>query len=611
MLGIVLTAGIADAIGQERRADKKAVEGFEKAKLLVQRNRLAEALQVLQKAIGYDSCCAELYFLKADIYNKQKDTLQEKEAMEKGLALDSVNYPMYYFYLGENYRKNGGYQKALVNYSAYLRKDKKKVKASWVQRQMENCEFALHAMETQKKQAVELFMETPEDTYWPCWDVSGQTVLYTTQHKETENIWMRRDSIDYFLNINTWHNEGTQTLTADGQMMFFTGCGRPDSRGSCDIYVAYRISDTLWSVPMNLGEPINTDAWEAQPSVSPDGTKLFFASTRSGGRGGSDIWYSTLLSREENGRQHWSKPQLLYFNTSGNEMAPYLHYDGKTLFFASDGYPGMGGMDIYKVNLENKDVPVNIGITVNTYRNEMGFVVDASGRKGYFASDAGGKKKIYRYDLEDQMVCEEVTYLKLDVKDEGGRRIQPDFLIVQSLLDGDTLAYYDRGYMPADLMACLPAHALVLISVLKKGYLYYSDTLQMQLATFASPLRREVVLQPIRSGNVWVLKGIFFDVGDYHLRPESEAELQQLVYFLRQNPETKIEIAGYTDNSGEKEYNDRLSENRAFEVYKYLFMNRISKERMVYKGYGEAYPVASNETEAGKAMNRRTEIKIK
>ena len=121
-------------------------------------------------------------------------------------------------------------------------------------------------------------------------------------------------------------------------MMYFS---RENGRNSFDIYVAYRLSDTSWSEPVNLGAPVNTDGWEAQPAVSADGTRLYFASTREGGRGGSDIWFSYLLRREADGRQLWSQPRCLYFNTGGDEMAPFLYFDNKTLFFASDGYAGL------------------------------------------------------------------------------------------------------------------------------------------------------------------------------------------------------------------------------------------------------------------------------
>lgn len=598
------------SVAQKVSANKKAQQGYEEAMQLYRSKRYEEALKALEKAAAYDRF-AELAFLKADICNKQKDREAESRAIEEGLALDSLKYTGYYFFLAENYMLRGEYEKARKAYTQYLEKDKRQQQAVRAQGQLKNCEFALHALAAGEKKERELFIGSGRDVYWPSLDVTGETVLYTSLDEGEENIRMRKGGKTFFLPLNTSENEGTQSLTADGQMMYFTGCGRPDSRGSCDIYVAYRLSDTSWSEPVNLGEPVNTDSWEAQPAISADGRRLFFASNRPGGRGGSDIWYSTLLGRSDDGRQRWSEPRLLYFNTPGQEMAPFLYYDGRTLFFASDGYPGMGGMDIYKADLEEAGEPVNLGISINSHENEMGFVVDATGRRGYFASSSQGKRNIYRCELEDRVKCPETAYLKLRIRDEEGNAIVPDQLTVQILGKQDTLALYDGMYVHSRMSVCTPAENTLLLSVLKTGYLYYSDTVRIGRAGWEHPAEREIVLRKIRENGSLILKGIFFEVDDYALRPESEAELQQLAAFMQRNPEIAIEIAGYTDNAGTDEHNLRLSENRAFEVFKYLFLHRIKKDRMTYKGYGKADPVAPNDTEEGRALNRRTEIKVK
>lgn len=591
--------------------DKKAGRKFQAAKELFRQQDYEGALRVLQEAESTGLSCAEFYFLQADIYDRLKKNEEEGKAIEKGLSLDSLKYTSYYYFLGECYFGQGNYAKARDCYRLYLERDPKRNREKETLAQIADCDFAEQALRTQERQSVELYIASEKDVYWPSLDITGKTVLFTRLDEKGEDIWVRADSSGYPLNLNTEDgNEGTQSLTADGQMMYFTGCERPDSRGSCDIYVAYRISDSIWSDPVNLGYPVNTDAWEAQPAISADGTKLFFASTRAGGKGGSDIWYSTLLQRSPDGRQAWSEPRPLYFNTPGNEMAPFLYYDGKVLFFSSDGYPGMGGMDIYRVNLEQPDFPENIGITVNTCRNEMGFVVDASGKRGYFSSDRSGTKNIYRYTLEEKVQCDEMAYLRLEVQDESGREIIPDKLLVIRPERADTLAYYDEVYAPGEMISCVPANSLLLICVQKAGYLYYSDTLQIGRADYAHPQARTVVLKKIRPEVSQVLKGIFFDVDDYALQSESRFELEQLTEFLKQNPYVKVEIAGFTDNSGSKEHNLRLSEARAFEVYKYLFVRHIRKERMTYKGYGEEEPVDTNATPEGKAKNRRTEIRI-
>ncbi len=597
--------------GLSGQVNKKALQEYEAAKQYLKSHSYGKALQALDRAEQYNAGMASVWFLRADLYHQLKDTDNEILSMQKGFALDSTGFTAYYFYLGEGYFSRGAYAEALAAYRKYTTTDAGQNRVEEARKRIANCLFALEALRTGERQSVELFIGSEKDVYWPSLDITGKTVLYTRLENDEENIRMYRDSADYYLNINTpFYNEGTQSLTADGQMLYFTGCNLPDSRGSCDIYVSYRISDTLWSEPVNLGDPINTDAWEAQPSVSPDGTRLFFASSRAGSKGGCDIWYSVLRARWPGGRQIWSPPQPLLINTPGNEMAPFLYYDGKILFFASDNYPGMGGMDIYKVDLEGSGEPENIGITVNTHRNEMGFAVDATGKWGYFASDRDGLKNIYRYRLEEEVACEEVAYMQLLVENEEGRGIVPDRVFVQDMVQGDTLFYYNEAFMPRELITCVPSDCRLLVSVLKKGYLYCSDTMHVGRAAYDAPQTKILTLRKIRPERVLVLKGVFFDVDRSVLKPESKRELEQLVEFLKMNPEVKIEISGHTDDSGTDEHNDRLSEERAFEVYKYLFLNRIKKERMQYRGYGKREPVAPNDTEEGRAKNRRTEIKV-
>ncbi|MDL2251248.1 OmpA family protein [Odoribacter sp. OttesenSCG-928-J03] len=596
--------------GQTVSTNKKANEYYRQALSLYGKGEFSTALEKLEKASGYDDF-AELYFLRADIYNRLKNCEQEVYYIKKGLALDSVKFSAYYFILGDYHFEKSNYAAAATFYAQYLKHDKRLNKAYIAKRQLENCAFALKALQEGQKQETELFISAQNDVYWPSLDISGKTILYTSLFDGVENIVLRKDGIDHLLNINTGQNEGTQSLTADGQMLYFTGCGLPDSRGRCDIYVSYRLADSLWSRPINLGGPVNTDSWEAQPAISQDGTKLYFASNRPGGKGKSDIWFSRLMHRGEDGRQYWSQPENLDFNTPGDEMAPFLYYDNRTLFFSSDGYPGMGGMDIYKVDLTDDTPPQNIGITVNTNKNEMGFVVDAGGKKGYFTSEREGKKSIYSYTLEEDVKCTELSYMYFEVTDESGVAILPDKLLVQSYNSNDTLAFYNLIGADTEMLSAFSSDNTILISVLKRGYLLYSDTLNTGVARYDSPLKKTIVLKKIREGVSLVLNGVFFDVDAYTLKSESMDELEQLLEFLNNNPEVKIEISGHTDNSGSDEYNRQLSENRAFEVYKYLFVHRIHKDRMTYKGYGKSKPLDSNATEEGRARNRRTEIVVK
>lgn len=594
---------------QTRTVNKKAFGYFQDAKVAFREGKIQKALELLNKAKNYDQRFSGLYLLEADIFNKKGDKDSEIKAVEVALGLDSLrDHPYYYFVLAEAEFDKAHYEKAEEYYTLYLRRDKRRQAEQQALKQVENCKFAQEALRTQTKQPVEMYYEAGQPVYWPSLDVTGETLLFTKQEENRETMWMLKDREPYPLNFKTTGNYGASSLTADGQMMYFS---MNSGRNGFDIYVAYRLSDTTWSEPVNLGEPVNTDGWEGQPTISADGRRMYFAANREGGRGGSDIWFSRLLRRESNGRQIWSQPRCLYFNTPGDEMAPFLYFDNKTLFFASDGYPGMGRKDIYKVDVEEVSKPLNIGITVNSQREELGFIVDGSGEWGYFSSDVSGKRCIYRYRLEQDIACPPAAYIKLLTEDESEVPLAPDRLALVDVATGDTLANYDEVYACEQMLACVPVHKLLLVNAVKKGYMYYSDTLRVRQASPENPQVCRIRLSPIRKDRTLVLKGIFFDVDDYRLKPESYPELQQLLVFLRLNPEVKIEIGGHTDNSGNDKHNNQLSENRAFEVYKYLFLRHVSKERMEYRGYGKDRPLAPNTTQEGKARNRRTEIRIK
>ena len=589
----------------QAQQNKRTIKLFQEAKEVFRRGENDKALQLLGKALELDKKNSDLYLLQADIFNKKGERNREIKAIELAYALDSLKgHPYYYFVLAENHFNRANYEIALDFYTHYLRRDSRKKMGQQAVQQIKNCEFALDALKNQIKRPAEIYYRAEQNVYWPALDISGKTLLFTEQNKDNEKMWMLRDSVRYPLNFNVDENHGSPSLTADGQMMYFSMKTR--HRGF-DIYVARRVNDTVWSEPVNLGSTVNTDAWDTQPAISADGTKLYFASTREGGRGGSDIWFSRLLMHESNGRQIWSEPRCLYFNTPGDEMAPFIYFDNKTLFFASNAYPGMGRKDIYKVDVNEVTKPLNIGITVNSQNDEFGFIVDASGKWGYFSSDISGKRCIYRYQLQEDVACPPATFLSLSIENAAKYPILPDFLSFVDIASGDTLAHYDGVSAHDEILACIPMNQLILVNVVKRGYLYYSDTLQLKDVKQKDKIR----LQAIQKNQSLVLKGVFFDVDDYKLKPESDTELRQLVEFMRLNPSVNIEIVGHTDNTGSDEHNTRLSENRAFEVFKYLFQQRIKKERMSYEGYGRNKPLSPNDTEEGRAINRRTEITIK
>lgn len=229
---------------QQHPVNKKAWGLFQQARESFREGDKEKALGLLLKAETFDQGFSPLYLLKADIYNKKGDKIQEIRAIETALALDSLkSHPYYYFILAEYYFDEADYGKALAHYGRYLSWDKRLQVKAVAERQMENCRFALEALRTQTKQPPEVFYEAGCPVYWPALDVTGQTFLFTEQAGEQETMWMLQGDRRYALNFSGRENYGAPSLTADGRMMYFS---RENGRNSFDIYVAYRLSDTSW-----------------------------------------------------------------------------------------------------------------------------------------------------------------------------------------------------------------------------------------------------------------------------------------------------------------------------------------------------------------------------
>ncbi len=412
--------------------------------------------------------------------------------------------------------------------------------------------------------------------------------------------------------INTPQNEGAQTISPDGRTIYFTGCNRRDGYGSCDIYVTQRIGNR-WTKPVNLGPPINTQYWESQPSISPDGRILFFVSNRPGGLGGRDIWYSI---KQEDGT--WSEPINIGppINTTEDDFSPFIHTDGRTLYFASEGHPGMGKADIFVSRLEEDgkwSTPKNLGYPINTENEESSLIVSASGRWAYFASDrlgGYGGMDLYVFELYEEARPTPVTYVKGKVLDaETGRPIQATLELI-NLNTGKLVSQTVSDPMTGEFLLSLPSGEDYGLHATAKGYLFHSEHFSLHDSLAFKPYTLNIKLNPIKEGSSTILKNIFFKFDSYELTEESKHELDKLVRFLKDNPTVKIEIAGHTDDVGSHQYNMTLSERRAKSVYDYLVSQGISSDRLTYKGYGFTKPLVNDTTEEARAMNRRTEIII-
>ncbi|TAL79244.1 MAG: flagellar motor protein MotB, partial [Bacteroidetes bacterium] len=411
--------------------------------------------------------------------------------------------------------------------------------------------------------------------------------------------------------LNTRQNEGAQTLSSNGNYMYFTACDRPGGLGSCDLYFS-SFNEGRWSEPVNLGPPVNTSSWESTPSISADGKTLFFSSSRPGGFGGKDLWYTKI-----NDKNSWMTPVNMgkTINTNGDEMSPFIHFDGRTLYFASDGRVGMGGFDIYMTRMIDDStwtVPQNLGYPINTFNDEMGLIIESGGQKAYYSTirDKLNGKDIFYFNLYESARPNPVSYLKGKVYDkETGKLLKAEYELINLSTGKITIKSYTD--VKGNFLVCLPSGYNYGINVSKQGYLFYSENFMFEGEhTVQEPFIKRINLNPIKVGEKMQLSNVFYEVDSWQLKNESLNELNNLVNLLSDNGALIMEIGGYTDSTGTAEYNLVLSEKRALSVVNYLISKGIAAERLKYKGYGNTSPKGDNVTAEGRKLNRRTEAKI-
>ena len=611
------------------RAVKAYNEGLEAYDFL----EFSKAESLFNAALKADAKFYEAYMMLGELYTKQKRFSEAAINYQSAVRLDSISFKPVFFSLANAELMSGDYVNALSNYKTYLRNKGNSEKNRLVaEKNIRNCEFAIEAMKNPidfKPVNAGNAINTTDDEYWPSITADGQTLMFTRQvfsryFPPTGKAITQEDFYQSFFRDNEWtlavnaggplntkENEGAQTLSSDGKYMYFTACNRPGGLGSCDLYFS-AYNKGQWSIPYNLGAPVNTSSWESTPSISADGNLLVFSSSRPGGIGGKDLWYST---RKSNGK--WSQPVNFgkTLNTEADEMSPFLHFDGKTLYFASDGRPGMGGFDIYMTRMNPDSTwsePKVLGYPINTFNDEMGLVIESGGNKAYFSSkrDNVNGKDIFYFDLQESIRPDPVSYLKGKVTDrETGKLLKADYELIN--LSSNKITMKSTTDEEGNFLVCLPSGYNYGINVSKPGYLFFSDNFMFEgQHTASAPMIKRISLSPAKVGEKILLANVFYEIDSWELKKESILELNNLADLLSYNKNLIVEIGGYTDSTGTDEHNLTLSEKRASSVVNYLVSKGISSARLKSKGYGNSSPIGNNVTTEGRKLNRRTEAKI-
>jgi outer membrane protein OmpA-like peptidoglycan-associated protein len=613
---------------------KKAVNLYGTAGREYTLHNYSEAINLLNHALKIDKRFIEAWLLLGQVCTDADLTDESIEAYKKAISLDPGFFPPAYYLVSLNEYYSGKYEAALDHMKSFIKSGYQSEELlSNAKKVTDDCVFAIKAVARPVPfDPVNLGpnINTKYDEYWPSLSADESILVFTSQipiDPSNPDVYRNRQEDFYYSEFkdgkwqpavnagyppNTEKNEGAQSISANGKILFFTACNREDGIGRCDLYYSEKKGEH-WTVPANLGRPVNTPGNEKQPSVSADGEMLYFVSDRGGGKGGYDIWMSR---RSEDGSWQEAINAGDSINSSGDEQSPFIHPDNKTLYFSSNGWVGMGRYDIYVSRKNDSDrwmPPVNLGYPINTWNNEEGLIVNSRGDKAYFSSDRLSRqgRDIFEFNLYDEVRPIKVSYMKGKVYDsETLQRLQARFELID-LKNGEIVMESTSEPGTGEFLVCIPANTDYALNVSKKGYLFYSDHFSLQdVYERDEPYLKDVPLNPIKTGGSIILRNVFYAYNSWELMDQSRIELDKVVQLMNENPTLKIEISGHTDNTGTPEYNLGLSEKRAASVTGYLASHGISPDRMKARGYGLTQPVMTNDTEEGRAANRRTELKI-
>lgn len=441
---------------------------------------------------------------------------------------------------------------------------------------------------------------------------------YSKRNKET-GLFEKGKRMPY--PFNRKGAEGGATMSIDNKHLFFTMCN--DEGGAqinCDIYFSDNINGE-WTEPKKV-EGINDPVfWDSQPSLASDGRTLFFASDRKGGYGGVDL-YSTVKDLSSG---LWSTPENLgrVINTRLNEMSPFVHSDFQSIYFSSEGHPGVGGLDIFysrKDTSGNWTTPKNIGIPINTSADDVGFFVSTDGNLGYFASNlparvkgkSVGKYDIYSFELYKEARPDEVAFITGDIDDKGNAE-NKNFTVElkDAVTKKVTEAMVDNSTGKYTAVVSRKVKNDLIVTAKKENYAFSSQLISKDSIVNSKPMKVNVAVDTIQVGKGYTLNNIYYKTNSADLEPQSMIVIEQFAEYLKANPNIKIEVLGHTDNVGNDNANYTLSTDRAFTVREMLVEKGVDQKQITgSKGLGASKPIADNLTASGRAKNRRTEFVI-
>ena len=611
--------------------NKRAILLFHTSDEFIKRRDFEGAKDQLYQAIEKDPGFVEAYLKLGSIHKLFQDNEKAKKCFQKAADLkpNSKELAGAYYTLADIYFNERNYEtaKKYFDMTIAVNPDDKDLLEK-AKRNGGSCLFAIDAMKHPLDFKPVMMDKTINNFYaqaYPILTADQQTMIYYVIRtgdrnakgdimvsKKENGVWSHPVSISD--NINSEADEGAPSLSSDGKTLVFAACNRPDAIGGCDIYISYKEGEE-WSKPINLGSSVNSSTWDSEPSVTADGKAVYFSSERKGGIGKRDIWFSRMNDKGE-----WSKAQNLgdVVNTKGDEVSPFIHANGTTLYFSSNYLPGMGGYDIFYTKRKDSiwETPKNIGYPVNTSDHDGTFFITADSKKGYYSVY---EKKVminppaYIHEFDVPVEIQEKnksTYAKGTVYDAVTKNKIGAKIELIDLKSNQVIQSLSSDKINGDYLLVLTEGSEYALYISKEGYLFKSIFFDYKTPSVFNPLTLDIYLDPVKQGASVVLNNIFFPTNSYELEGKSKTELDKIILFLKSNPKVSIEFGGHTDDVGSDQANMELSQKRAKAVYDYLVKAGVDAVKLKYKGYGETKPITPNTSDENRAKNRRIEFKI-
>jgi len=634
-------AVLAGACNSGIRLYKKANKRFEKGEYQL-------AIGQYEKALAKNFSPALTNLGLAESYRVSNRIQQSAEYYAKAIEAGTKDEDARYHYAFA-LKALGRYKEAGEQFSQYVASNPKTmVQVARAQKEIENLKKAEEI--TKEKTYFEIqnvsALNTEASEFSPVYN--NDELLFTSSRKSLvykangqgflglysykfNNDSLTSGSAKLFSDVLTVENvnEGSPTFSKDGKTMIFArgNTGRRKGTQDVDLYIS-KLKAGVWSEAKMLSVS-DSAAWDACPAISADGKTLYFASNREGGLGGIDLYRASLDASGRVGRAVNMGKEI---NTAGNDMFPYVSQDGK-LYFASDGHPGLGGLDLFVATRSGGKTTVkNMGVPINSSYDDFALVF-RSATTGFFSSNReGGKGDDDIYFFEDKTPdIKKVRYFlagKVVTTDEAsGKEITLDNVKVRFQDDDGKIIEQsttkDDGQFGTYPLEVGKSYTIITEKdpyfTKREGFSMAGRVIPQELLTKPetdTTFQVTIRMEKVEINKTYAVENIYYDFNESKIREDAAEELDKFVQVLNDNPGIKVELGSHTDSKGSDEFNQKLSQQRAESAVNYLISKGISPTRITAKGYGESQPIEPNENPdgsdnpEGRQRNRRTEFKV-